>query len=138
MGTKFKSAKQRRLNTSIEGADEVIKMLKELGEAASGILERAAEAGGRVALDAAKAKCPVDTGALKRSLHIEKSKTKKPEIKQEVKISPGKNQYYGTFVELGTKRQAAKPYLRPAIDENQEQISKAVNQEVLRAIGRIT
>lgn len=134
---RFKAAKQRRLRVGIEGAAEVAKMLEELGEAASGILEQAAEAGGKVALDDAKRRCPIQTGALKASLHLEKGKTKKPEIKQEVKISPGKKEYYGTFVELGTSKQAAQPYMRPAIDENQTEIAKAINQEVLRAIGRI-
>lgn len=134
---KFKAAKQKKLKTSIEGADEVIKMLQEMGQEASSILERAADAGGKIALNAAKNLCPVKTGALKASLYLQKSKTKKPEIKQEVKISPGKKEFYGTFVELGTSKQAAQPYMRPAIDENQGEIARTINQEVLKAIGRI-
>ncbi len=108
-----------------------------MGAAASEILAQAAEAGGQVVLEDAKNHCPVDTGALKASLHIEKGKSKKPDIKQEVKILPGKKEYYGTFVELGTTRQATQPYLRPAVDENKEQIATAVNQEILKALGRI-
>jgi len=50
---------------------------------------------------------------------------------------PGKQEYYGTFVELGTKHQAAQPYLRPAVDENKQQIGMAVNQKILKALERI-
>ncbi|MDW7651313.1 MAG: HK97 gp10 family phage protein [Bacillota bacterium] len=134
---KFKAAKQRKLRVSIEGADEVAKLLEDLGEAAGSILEQAAEAGGKIALDDAKRRCPVDTGALKASLYLAKSKTRKPEIKREVKISPGKKEYYGTFVELGTANINPQPFMRPAIDENQDRIAKAINQKVLSALGRI-
>ena len=134
---KFKAAKQRQLRVSIEGADEVAKLLEDLSEAAGSILEQAAEAGGKIALDDARRRCPVDTGALKASLHLAKSKTRKPEIKREVKISPGKKEYYGTFVELGTANINPQPFMRPAIDENQDRIAKAINQKVLSALGRI-
>lgn len=134
---RFRGARQRRLNVGIEGADEVIQLLEEMGAAASAVLEQAAAAGGQIVLEDAKSRCPIDTGALKASLHMDKGKSKKPDIKQEVKISPGKQEYYGTFVELGTTRQAAQPYLRPAVDKNKEKIAKAVTQEIARALGRI-
>lgn len=134
---RFRTGRQKRINVGIEGADEVAKLLESMGEAASIILEQAAEAGGKVVLKDAKKRCPVDSGKLRASLHLEKGKTKKPEIKQEVKISPGKTEYYGTFVELGTTRQAAQPFMRPAVDENKDIIAKAINQEVLRALRRI-
>lgn len=135
--SKFKSSRPRKIKSGIEGAEEVIKLLEDIGAAASEILEQSVEAGGRIALKDAKKRCPVDTGALQASLHIAKVKSNKPNIRQAVKISPGKQQYYGTFVELGTKGQAAQPYLRPAIDENKKQIANAINQEILKALGRI-
>lgn len=134
---RFRGARQRKLHVAIEGADEVIKILENMGAAASDVLEQAAQAGGQIVLEDAKNRCSVNTGALKASLHIEKGKSKKPDVKQEVKISPGKQEYYGTFVELGTTRQAARPYLRPAVDKNKEKIAEAVTQEIARAIGRI-
>ncbi len=134
---RFRAARQKKLNVGIEGADEVIELLEEMGAAASQILAQAAEVAGKIVLEDAKRRCPVDTGALKASLHIEQGKSKKPDIKQEVKILTGKKEYYGTFVELGTSRQAAKPFLRPAVDENKDKIAAAVNQEILRALGRM-
>jgi len=73
---RFRGVRQRKLNVGIEGADEVIKLLEEMGAAASDILEQAAEAGGLIVLENAKNDCPKDTGALKDSLHIEKGKSR--------------------------------------------------------------
>jgi len=59
---------------------------------------------------AAKRICPVDTGRLRAS------------ITHEVDASPGKiegrvgtNVEYAAYVELGTRRASAQPYLRPAL-----------------------
>lgn len=133
MGRSY-SSRQRKVSSGIEGADEAIKLLKDMGIAAENVLEKAAEEGGKIALKEAKRRCPVDSGRLKASLHL--TKGRKSESKADVKIAPGKQEYYGTFVELGTKHQGAKPYLRPAVDEKQGDIAKAVNQTVLRALGR--
>jgi len=129
------SAKVKKISASVEGAEEVIQMLKDMGKAAEEVLEQAADAGGRLALLEAKRRCPVRTGRLKESLHLQNGK--KTEIKADVKIQPGKKEYYGTFVELGTKRMPARPFMRPAVDENKERISEAVTKEVSRALGRI-
>lgn len=52
---------------------------------------------------------PVKTGKLKRSLRIEKSGKK---------IEIGSDAEYASFVEFGTRYQAAQPYFRPAIKKN--------------------
>lgn len=63
-------------------------MLKDMGKAAEEVLEQAADAGGRLALLEAKRRCPVRTGRLKESLHLQNGK--KTEIKADVKYSQGK------------------------------------------------
>lgn len=128
-------AKKQRYRVGIEGADEVVKMLADMGQSAEDVLQSAAEAGGKIALDDAKMRCPVDTGRLKNSLYLEK--LKKSPGKADVKVSIGKNEYYGVFVELGTSKSEAKPFLRPAVDENKDRIAKAINEAVLKALGRL-
>lgn len=59
----------------------------------------------------AKQTVPVLTGTLKRSI------THKPEVpKKEVLV--GSNLPYAPFIELGTSRMSARPYLRPALEAN--------------------
>ena len=63
----------------------------------------------------AKQIVPVKTGALKRSI------THQPLIpKREVEV--GSNLEYAPYVELGTRKMSARPYLRPALEANREAI----------------
>lgn len=57
----------------------------------------------------AKANCPVRTGRLRRSLRVDPG---------EGCVYVGTDVYYGKYVELGTCRMRAQPYLMPALQEN--------------------
>ena len=78
------SAKQRKVKTTVEGANALVKDLKAMEDAAASVLMAAAKAGGKIALDDAKRNCPVDSGALKQSLHLTEGKSTK--IKATVQV----------------------------------------------------
>lgn len=60
---------------------------------------------------AAKRLCPVDTGRLRASItHSDVDRDG-----DAVKVRVGTNVEYAAYVELGTSRAAAQPYLRPAL-----------------------
>lgn len=66
----------------------------------------------------AKRLCPVDTGRLRNSItHIARYGAKEVYI--------GTNVEYAAYVEMGTKRQKAQPYLRPAA-ANHESTYRAI------------
>jgi HK97 gp10 family phage protein len=72
------------------------------------------------------ARSPVKTGLLRRSV---RKKFKRPSRNIEaimIGISP--RAYYWKFIELGTERQAAKPFVRPAFD--------GASQDALTALVR--
>ena len=73
-------------------------------------LTRALEKVGLVAEGYAKRLCPVDTGRLRNSI------THAMEGSEAVVI--GTNVEYGPYVELGTSRQKAQPFLRPAAQDH--------------------
>lgn len=56
----------------------------------------------------AKSLCPVDTGRLRSSIHVE--------VISPTKIFVGTDVYYAWFVEFGTSNQSPQPYMRPAIE----------------------
>ena len=58
---------------------------------------------------------------------------KRPYDKNEVYI--GTNVDYGPYVEYGTKRSKAQPYLRPAVDNNRDRILELYQREVHREMG---
>lgn len=132
-----KRVRVKKLKTHIEGMDEVIKLVQSMGDAAAGALDEASKSGAELVLSEAKQKVPVDTGTLRDSLILKKSKTKNPNIKSEYYVSKKSGAEHFAPVELGTSKMKAQPFLRPAIDENKRGIAKRVNNAMLRAIGRI-
>lgn len=128
------SAKQKKVKVSIEGADRIVKDLKKMGENASGVLLKGATAGGKIALDEAIRNCPVESGALRQSLKL--STDKVTEKKATVKIDYDKSLKYGTFVELGARGRAANPFMRNAVDDNQEEINETIAKVVVKAVDK--
>ena len=128
------SAKQRKVKTSVEGADALVRAIKAMGDAAEKVMMRGAEAGGKIALDDARKHCPEDTGALKASLKLTNGKATK--TKATVQVDYDKSLTYGTHVELGSRGRPANPFLRNAVDDNQTQINEAIVAEISRAVGR--
>lgn len=83
-------------------------------EASQGIvraIDRALEEIGLAAEGYAKRACPVDTGNLRNSI------THAVEGSEDA-VYVGTNVEYAPYVELGTRRRAAQPFMRPAATEH--------------------
>ena len=77
-------------------------------------MDKAAMLGARLIRDTAKRLVPVDTGALRKSIRVVKLKPRRYEV--------GAGEFYAGFVEFGTVRMPAQPYLRPAIRMRQAEL----------------
>lgn len=75
-------------------------------------VERALQIIGQVGEASAKNNAPVDTGTLRRSITYELGQRG---LDRYVRI--GTNIFYAAFQELGTRRNPAHPYLRPALGD---------------------
>ena len=128
------SAKQKRVKVRVEGAEELVKDLRKMDEAAADVLMKGAKAGGKIALSDAQANCPVDSGDLKASLKL--TEDKKTEKRASVKVDYDKSIKYGAFVELGARGRPGNPFLRNAVDKNQDKINEAIVKEIADAVGR--
>jgi HK97 gp10 family phage protein len=128
------SAKQKKVQTTVEGASTLVKDLKAMEDAAASVMMDGAKAGGNIALADAKRNCPVDTGALKQSLKL--SELSKTTTKATVQVDYDKSLTYGVHVELGSRGRKANPFLRNAVDNNQTQINEAIVSEISKAVGR--
>lgn len=67
----------------------------------------------------AKIRTPVDTGLLRSSIDYNVKE-------QEKTVEVGTNTEYAIYVEKGTTRQKAQPYLTPAIEENVRTIENLI------------
>lgn len=96
---------------------------REVAEAIPEAIGRALEACGMLAEGYAKAKCPVDTGRLRNSITHEVAAG-------EGAVYVGTNVEYAPYVELGTRRHSAQPFLKPAAEEHGAEYRRILESEL--------
>jgi len=115
----------RELEDKLSGLD--VKLTNALAEALDEIAEKIR--------DDAKSFVPVDTGALRKSIRVEKKG------KLEVRVAAGgggvinprtgREVDYAGYVEFGTSRASPQPYMQPALEKNRDEILRVVKEKVL-------
>jgi len=85
--------------------------------------------GAMVILDRAQQLVPVDTGYLHNSAFIQV---------QSDDVLFGFEAHYASYVEFGTYKMAAQPYLRPAIDDAEQDALSAILVSIQSHLGDIT
>lgn len=90
--------------------------------ALEGKIPVALEACGLQAEGYAKLKCPVDTGNLRNSL----THTQEGDRTEVI----GTNVSYAPYVELGTRRQSAQPYLKPAVADHVDEYRQIIEKHL--------
>jgi HK97 gp10 family phage protein len=110
----------RRFSFRLDGQEDLVKKFHALNDIVKSVKIRTAlRAGGLVIMNDAKARAPVLTGNLRRSITMEDGPG-------EFEINIGTDVVYAPFQEFGTSRMAARPYLRPAFDENTAQVEREI------------
>lgn len=131
--------------------------LKELGQAMRGLTEDVNKRIARAATGAAAQvirkqaiqNAPVDTGNLKRNIIAKRLPPAETSLTSEhiVTVRQGKvtkkqkekglkDAFYGRFVEFGTVKAPAQPYLRPAFDSKKEEAVRAMTDRLKARIDR--
>ncbi|MEE9401255.1 MAG: HK97-gp10 family putative phage morphogenesis protein [Dehalococcoidia bacterium] len=135
----------------IVGDKDVMRALGKLSDILAGkVLELALTAGGLEIMNAAKVLVAKKTRSLARSIHVggHTEETSDPaydpsgdlakygveysdikgnkSTKRKAEVHIGTNVEYGPYVEFGTSKMAARPYLRPAFDENVDKARKQI------------
>lgn len=128
----------------MKSLDDIIKTLEKLNDLTQKQVNSAAKAGAKFIQRKAKDKAPVSLdgsngktrGFLKKNIKIkaEKSKTKGKKV---YTVGIGGEAYYGVFAEYGTKKHAAKPFLRQALDENREELTRIVLGEIAKGVDKV-
>lgn len=103
------------------------------------ITRQALRAGAKVIAKEAKARAPVDTGMLRSKIKVWALKRSRKRIGVLVGTSAKEytgDQFYGAFVEYGTSKMAAKPWLGPAAEAKGPEAAKIVEQTIATGIDR--
>jgi len=113
------------------GFQEMIDTLDSMGEEGEKIFKNSLNEGAKPVKAAMERRAPVRTGLLKVNIKIGSVRKLKNGIYTQV-IGPGKGDiskvFYGKFTEYGTSKQPAKPWMRPAFDESQDEAYRIIEQ----------
>lgn len=116
-----------------EGMDELLKSLHAMGDAGDRIMDKALMEGARIVQEAAKRRVPVRTGKLRDNIKIGDIRENAKGLKSIV-VGPGKGDistaFYGKFIEYGTLKKPAKPFLRPAFDESRDFVGRKMEEVI--------
>jgi HK97 gp10 family phage protein len=88
---------------------------------------KALMAGANTVVNSAKRRVPKKTGTLSRSIHME------PESDNGVLV--GTDVKYAKYVEKGTAKMKGRPYLKPALTENQQRIQNQVQKAMQQMLA---
>lgn len=118
------------MSVKITGDRELINRLSKLErEIAARHIKDAVKAGAEIVAEDAEARAPRYRGILATEIAIEEEES--TDKRAVYKIGPSKKAFWGRFQELGTSHHTAQPFLRPALDENEDAIRRKM-RDVLR------
>jgi len=117
------------IEITVTGAD---KIAQELGDAADKLvpaIDAAVEAGADLIQDMAITLVPVRTGMLKSTIHVEPTGQMMERL-----VSAGQGITYAAYVEYGTRKMGAQPYMRPARDAREAEIVNLIAEAVAKLL----
>ncbi|HJK81933.1 MAG TPA: HK97 gp10 family phage protein [Methanocorpusculum sp.] len=118
----------------IEGLQELNQEFNDLENALTQEIITALMRGGMIIEADAQRRCPVDTERLRTSLTTDVER----EGETTFVLKVGTNVEYASFVEYGTSRMAAQPFLRPAVDAKAKDVVDEIRESIREQInGRL-
>jgi HK97 gp10 family phage protein len=97
-------------------------------------LTKAVRAGAEEIRQQAAGLAPRETGNLASAQTIQIIESRAEEVI--ARIGPGRKGFYGLFQELGTRRAAAQPFLKPAFDQRQRQALEIASWHLKESIEK--
>jgi HK97 gp10 family phage protein len=113
----------------LDGMQELLRQLEQVGSEAERIKKDALLAGAEIIQQAASERAPRDTGKLAENIVISDVKD------GTVDIGPDRDRFYGLFLEFGTSKMAARPFLQPAFEESKEQVQQKMADVIRKELG---
>lgn len=128
-------AGKNHVSVQIEGWEELEAKLREVAATINTgeLLENALMEGAEIVRSAIAAQAPVRTGQLRDSIEI----SKKGREKYSVRIGPSGQGFYGRYLEYGTSKMAARPFVRPAFDGSRGAAEKAISDAIWSKVQEV-
>lgn len=129
------------IDMNLDGMDRISSRLEKMGKEGVKIGNKGLEQGANAIITEAKnilnSNGSVRTGKLKKGLKISKVKKKgnKKYIQAGIQRDDNSEIFYGKFLEFGTSRMSARPFLVPAYYSKKEEAKKIIINELKKGLG---
>lgn len=141
------------IDVQLTGFRELAAALKQLGpRVAKNTLRRAVSSGAVLVRNDARQKAPVDTGEMRKDIQVKREKDQQNgtlSAKYSVFVRTGKksrlsgasrnvnkDSFYWKFVEFGTSKMGAQPFMRPAFETKKEEALKLIGEKLDEGIQK--
>jgi len=119
------------IKVKIDGVEEVVTNLNMINSDIRNKVQKELIIAGINVQNGAKKRCPVDTGTLRNSIAVKKTDDLEVEVGTYLPET-GAYMPYAAFVEYGTSKMKAQPFLFPAYEEEKPKFLKRLK----RIVGR--
>lgn len=115
-------------NIELSGVDELLRKLQQMGANITELENKALKKAAEPVLQDAIANAPERTGNLKKGLKISgiKNRDGTKYVLVGIDRSVTSKIYYGKFIEFGTIKMSARPFLGPAYEKNKKEIMEEI------------
>lgn len=117
----------------LEGIEVLIAEVEKLGAKGSRIENQALREAGEIVRQAIKQEAPQRTGTLKKSIETSGVKTK--DGVKHVEVGPDKEGWYGKFVEFGTVKMKANPFMARGYENSKDRAVDKIAEELRKGLG---
>ena len=116
-------------NLTLEGMEDILTRLKEIGQRAGPTENEALYAGAKIVKDNASQRAPRSSETKEHLAdNIVISDPKQDENGKYVEVGPKAPFFYGKFLEYGTSKMTARPFMGPAQAESKKQVLETIRQ----------
>lgn len=117
--------------------DNLIRKIEDMGKAGVRVENAALKKAGELIVEEAKNNVPVKTEKLKKGLKVSGVRKKNGNKFVLAGIQKGDNSriFYGKFLEFGTSKMKAQPFMGQAYESKKEEAKEIIKQELKNALG---
>lgn len=125
----------------LDGLDNIVSRIESMGKAGSKLEGTALKLAGNIMLEEAKnnleSNSNVRTGKLRDNLEVSgvKRKGNKKYVMIGIQKGDNSNIFYGKFLEWGTSKMSANPFLGPAFVSKKSEAKELIMNELRRGLG---
>lgn len=121
------------VNLELMGIEDLITEVEKLGKQGARLENKALREAGEVVKEAIQNETPVDTGTLKNSISVSRVKTK--DGVKEVGVGPDDEGWYGKFVEFGTVKIRANPFMGRGYEDSKNKAMDTIKENLRKGLG---